>query len=541
MKNGNFSEEVDGLTSWNVYSGTGSVSNGVLTVTGAVGRNGVKQSQKPDLVEGHKYYSTFRYTATVETQAYVISAPVLPITNVMTKYETVANYNGSAGNIDFFPRANGAEGDIQLADVYVIDLTTMFGSTIADYIYSLETATAGAGVAKLKEWGFFTEDYYEYSEPTLRSVEGLQSKKTVGWNQWDETTEKGYYDTITGEKESSNNWTCTKGFIPVLPNTDYYCKITVPSSGSFGAVLFYDGDKNLISFVSNSTRIANTVFTTPENARYMTMYSSSTWFQDGVCINLSDPTRNGQYEPYESHTYSLDSEVVLRGVPKLDSNNQLYFDGDIYPSDGNGSRKYALVDLGELNWVYDSSHQFFYHNNSGRKSNGSFVCDRYAFGGDKSDGQMDSVSTGVYSHGTYIYVKDTSFGTDATAFKTAMSGVYLLYELATPTTFTAQPYHNPQIVGDTEEFVTTGIVPVGHATRYYQNLRKKIEGLPWNFATLIAPTEVTNKATRNYTTGSYLILNNTLYKVTANIANGGTITPNTNCTATTIMAEFMSL
>ena len=117
----------------------------------------------------------------------------------------------------------------------------------------------------------------------------------------------------------------------------------------------------------------------------------------------------------------------------------------------------------------------------------------------------------------------------------------ILYELSTPTTFTAQPYHNPQIVGDTEEFVTTGIVPVGHATKYYQNLRKKIESLPWNFATLIAPTEVTNKATRNYTTGSYLILNNVLYKVTSNIANGGTITPNTNCTATTIMAEFMSL
>ena len=120
-------------------------------------------------------------------------------------------------------------------------------------------------------------------------------------------------------------------------------------------------------------------------------------------------------------------------------------------------------------------------------------------------------------------------------------GTTTVVKLATPTTETALPYHNPQIVGDTEEFVTTGIVPVGHSTKYYQNLRKKIEGLPWNFSSLIAPTEVTNKATRNYTAGSYLILNNTLYKVTSNIANGGTITPNTNVTATTIMAEFMSL
>lgn len=144
-----------------------------------------------------------------------------------------------------------------------------------------------------------------------------------------------------------------------------------------------------------------------------------------------------------------------------------------------------------------------------------------------------------------VSVKDSTYNnSDTSAFKTAMSGVYLVYELATPTTETADPYQSPQIVDDfgTEEYVLeNSIVPVGHDTDYPVNLRKKIEGLPWDFSTLIAPTEAGYKATRNYTTGALLIVNNILYKVTANIANGGTITPNTNVTATTLSEVISAL
>jgi hypothetical protein len=57
-----------------------------------------------------------------------------------------------------------------------------------------------------------------------------------------------------------------------------------------------------------------------------------------------------------------------------------------------------------------------------------------------------------------------------------MSGVYLIYELATPTTLSASPYTNPQetAVGGTEEFVDYLVeqgtrdvaIPVGHQTEY---------------------------------------------------------------------------
>lgn len=43
----------------------------------------------------------------------------------------------------------------------IFDLTQMFGETIANYIYSLEQAEAGAGVAYFKN--IFPKDYYEYN------------------------------------------------------------------------------------------------------------------------------------------------------------------------------------------------------------------------------------------------------------------------------------------------------------------------------------------------------------------------------------------
>jgi len=352
----------------------------------------------------------------------------------------------------------------------VFDLTLLFGSTIADYIYSLEQSTEGAGVAKLKEWGFFTEDYYEYCEPTLKSVEGLQSKNTVGFNQWDGTYESGKWisNGATGATANASGYNVT-GYIKIFPNTVYYHSATGSIRGTY-----FDADKNAIGACQWNAASTETM---PSNAHYV-RFTVTDANLSAFIVNLSDPTRNGQYEPYESHSYPLDSTLTLRGVPKLDSNNSLYFDGDVYSADGSVSRRFT---------------------------------ERAYQSGDES--LADAITDGTTT----------------------------VVKLATPTTFTAQPYHNPQIVGDTEEFVTTGIVPVGHSTRYYQNLRKKIEGLPWNFSSLIAPTEVTNKATRNYTTGSYLILNNVLYKVTSNIANGGTITPNTNVTATTIMAEIMTL
>ena len=145
-----------------------------------------------------------------------------------------------------------------------------------------------------------------------------------------------------------------------------------------------------------------------------------TTYNNDICINLSwDGERDGEYEPYIKHTYALDSDLELRGIAKLDSNNKLYYDGDTYEADGTVTRYYGIR-------AYES--------------------------GDES--LTDAITDGTNT----------------------------VYKLTTPTTETADAFQDPQIVDDfgTEEYVDTRAVaiPVGHDTLYQPNLRAKLEMAP---------------------------------------------------------------
>jgi hypothetical protein len=328
----------------------------------------------------------------------------------------------------------------------------------------------------------------------------------------------------------------------MIGGRDYYAYR--PVGGVF--IHFYDSDKNYISYITLG-QVVERVFTAPSNARYMRFNTNTEYappYKNDICINLSDPAKNGTYEHYKGHSYPLDDSLELRGLPKLDADNNLVYDGDVYESTGNVTRKYGIVDLGTLNYNYYAPSTFFYTNITGRASNTNCVCALYTNVGSTGDSAMAAVPdmsmAPMASANGQIKFKNSAYTTTG-AFKAAMSGVMLVYELAEPTTEEAEPYqHLQQCDPDgTEEYVSTGIVPIGHNSFYPENLRAKVEQLPWNFATLIAPTESAFTATRNYTTGSLFIVDNVLYKATSNIANGGTITPNTNCTATTL-AEIIS-
>ena len=364
-----------------------------------------------------------------------------------------------------------------------IDLTQMFGSTIADYIYSLEQTTAGAGVAWFRK--LFPKPYYAYNAGELKHVEGLTSHDMTGFNQWDEEWENGRFSLSTGEK-SSGNGLANKNKIRVLPNTTYYA--TCGSGyGSTLVLLYYDASENFISYEVKYS--LNTTFTTPSNAHFINFNlqtsSAVTTYNHDVCINLCwDGERDGEYEAYVKHSYPLDDSLVLRGIPKLDSNNQLYYDGDIYESDGTVTRKYGIVDMGTLNWELFPNYTSIFRCAlpTGMKT---VLNSQQAvlFNPKYTQVKGDSISTtekGIAQlHQMYLVVNDSAY-TSASAFKTALSGVYLLYELATPTTEQAEPYTNPQIVDDfgTEEYVTDSIVPVGHETYYMENLRAKLEMSP---------------------------------------------------------------
>lgn len=358
-------------------------------------------------------------------------------------------------------------------------LTQMFGSTIADYIYTLEQGQAGAGVAFFRK--YFPKPYYPYDVGTIKSVEGVSAHKTVGFNQWDEEWEVGKYNNTTGEKIVDTQRIRSKNKIPIVPNTTYYAKWG-SFGGNYGIVFFYDANETYITYATPNA--STHLFTTPSDAKYMTFYVSDlygTTYKNDLCINLSwDGERDGEYEPYVEHSYPLDDSLTLRGVFQIE-NGKLKAYGDEYPSDGNGTERFMLVDLGTLNWSYSSLFGgcFTATLSTMKLNSAQSICSKYTnvFSGSA----MTSSDKVIYTinNGNAIYIKDSAYS-DATTFTSAMSGVYLVCEKSTPTPFTATPFTNPQIVDyfGTEEYVTTSIVPVGHYTQYMANLKAKLEMSP---------------------------------------------------------------
>ena len=450
----------------------------------------------PEAVVGHKYLfsADVKVSESISMKAYNSNNGSLA--NKLcsaNEWTTIIGINEAARKTMYMCILPSYLDDIKVGltfyakNAFNIDLTKMFGSTIADYIYSLEQATAGAGVSWFKK--LFPKDYYPYNTGELLSVEGLQSHDTVGFNQWDEEWEVGYLGYSSSNEGQpipmQNNTIRSKNFIKVLPNTSYYFKYPIAEAHY---VWEYDENKNALGHYQLLASGNNNTFTTSSDCHYIKFACEPTYgttYKHDICINLSDPSRNGEYEPYKKHSYPLDSSLTLRGIPKLDASNNLYYDGDEYTSDGEVKRKYGVVDLGTLDWVQHATSRFYAtlpYKASIKSSYNDYtniICANYER---KTLNELFESNKGISTHplqGTSVWIYDSDY-TDATAFKAAMSGVMLVYELAAPTTETVEPFQHIQIVDDfgTEEFVNTGIVPVGHNTRYHANLRDKLQHLP---------------------------------------------------------------
>lgn len=310
------------------------------------------------LTIGHKYYLSEANNNGVANQygigwrnaptTILLNPTIINCTDVSDAFMYIYKSGAVIDNVTFRPQ--------------LIDLTQMFGSTIADYIYSLETAQAGAGVSFFKS--LFDKDYYAYNAGELISV-----------------------------KTSAH---VTK-----------------------------DANNNVISNIA------------------------------------------------------LDPDLELRGIPKLDENNNLYYDGDTYESNGDVTRRYGIVDLGSINWSYSSASECFIGNlsvagsNTGVGGSNNVICFKYIARENRNYSDFyQNNQCGLSTTGTQFIIKDTNYS-DPAAFKASLSGVYLVYELATPTTESADPFTDPQEIdaSGSEEFIDARAVsiPVGHES-YYANI-----------------------------------------------------------------------
>lgn len=396
------------------YTGTGytlsSTGDGkfVLTVTETATQDAsVNHFSIPSSVfkEGHKYYIRGN---TSDIYILIKSVP----TDMKERIWVAPNFVGSNISVTFTDLPVGTYTLYPQA----FDLTAMFGSTKADEIYAMEQSQSGSGVAYFRS--LFPLPYYAYDSGSLLSFNGT-GIKTVGFNQWDEEWELCQYGTIDGGKYTDPTRVGCKNPIPVLPNTTYYFN----TNGVNINTCFYDAQMNILW---NQNGFNNTTKTTPSNCHYICFnlgQAYGTTYKNDICINISDPSKNGTYEPYQSSTLDIPTSTYFP--------NGMMGWGTAYDEMTNTKAIHRMnqVDLGSYTWSYNSTYDCFVVSgqlNPLPKNAYIAVCSKYPYVGGYGL-LVDKSCAYIYNNG--FAVRDSSYSS-ASDFKTGMDGVMLQYELA---------------------------------------------------------------------------------------------------------------
>lgn len=110
-------------------------------------------------------------------------------------------------------------------------------------------------------------------------------------------------------------------------------------------------------------------------------------------------------------------------------------------------------------------------------------------------------------------------------------------QLQSPTTYQLTPTEVTTLLGWNTLYADTGDL----STVYRADPQRYTDGRLAAVRKIISGVEDGFTATHNYAVGDFLIVGDALYRVTAAIATGGSITPDTNVTATTVAEQLKAL
>lgn len=210
------------------------------------------------------------------------------IASQSTNESTTIQITGEGGDFDSYTNC--------------IDLTLLYGSEIdgmtdAEILAKFESEFPG---------------YHSY-EPGKLISNDAESIETVGFNQWDEEWEVGDIDASSGALISATDRIRTKNPIPVIGGTSYcmsYSGGITNNTTIITWLVLYDINNDFVDKIGigiTGTNRANT-FTVPANVRYIRFYclpAYGTTYNHDICINLSNASKNGTYEPYRKSTMQL--------------------------------------------------------------------------------------------------------------------------------------------------------------------------------------------------------------------------------------------
>lgn len=209
-------------------------------------------------------------------------------------------------------------------------------------------------------------------------------------------------------------------------------------------------------YITSSNGIAEV--TTGENEVINRIYlnvKNAKTFSNVVVYPMLRPSTdiNDTYEPYNGQTYTIDLDGTRYG-------------GVLDVTTGVLTVTHQLVDLGTLTWnKYDGTANVFYNNLSAKAYGiNNFITSDY-IAVDATVANMPDKSMRGHNSQHYIYVKDSTYSTqwtnnDMAGFKSAMSGVQLVYELATPQTVQLTPTEVETVIGQNNIWADSGQVYV---------------------------------------------------------------------------------
>lgn len=316
--------------------------------------------------------------------------------------------------------SSGAQ--VKVRRVMVTDLTQMFG--------------AGNEPTGEEYRAMFPLDYYPYDAGSVLCGK-CDKVVSVGKNLFDGEVELGTIRSSTGEPDAAPFCVRTKNFVPVKPNTTY--RISNDKGYSTENAYAYDYNKNYIgAFAGHAS------FTTGATTHYIK------WRTRGIPYNENDLTVKFQLEEGSTATpyvpYFRAEKPIPAAIQALEGYG--WSAGAVYNYVDFIERKFhkrvGKVDLGTLTWEHRSdveSGVFQYEILTdiipyARKQDTPVFSAVYADAGTVVEAaemayKPDMSACFYYNQNDQsksLYVKNKSI-TDATAFQSAMSGVYLYYEL----------------------------------------------------------------------------------------------------------------
>lgn len=314
----------------------------------------------------------------------------------------------------------------ELASPQVFDLTAMYG-------FGNEPTTVEQ----------FYKDHPQFFDEKLDGIWNVRTSgiSTTGKNLFDIDSVSFFTKVSNGEYKSNTYigiypdyilWTPVDGTKQITISG--YVKCPVDKNYRF-SVLYEDGTE-ASSYISSTGDYLYNSYTSDSSKKIKYVYLHYTTDSNEVYIKdvqIEEGSTATDYEPYTENKIDLLSTQTLNGIngvndyiEVIDKGNGLY--------DLKKTKNIDSVDLGTLDWAADGANFSSSSISSVIKlpaddnSVGNYTCQKYVnVALDKSfvDGDF-----GVNSSG-YLYFRNSAY-TTAAAFKTAMNGVILYYQLKTP-------------------------------------------------------------------------------------------------------------